>query len=76
MRTLSVSISDIEFNRLGLQNDKLTYTDLLDIVGNEVARQNHMKSIELAEKYGLNDMTMEDINKEVRAVSDNAKNNS
>jgi hypothetical protein len=76
MRTLSVSISDNEFNKLGLQNDQLTYADLLDIVSNEVARQNHMKAIELAAKYGLDKMTMDDITKEVRAVRNNAKNSS
>lgn len=72
MRTLSISISESEFAQLGLQNDQISYSDWLDIL----ARQNHLKAVELAEKYGLDKMTMEDITKEVRAVRDNAKNNS
>jgi hypothetical protein len=32
------------------------------------------KCIELAEKYGLSKMTMEEISKEVKAVRRNAKN--
>jgi len=72
MRTISISIPDSEFAKLGLQNERLSYSDWLDIL----ARQNHLKAVELAEKYGLDKMTMEDITREVRAVRDNAKNNS
>jgi hypothetical protein len=76
MRTLNISISDIEYNKFGLKNDQLTFTDFVDLVSNELSRQNLNKSVELAEKYGLSDLTMEEISKEVRAVRKNAKNNS
>ncbi|MBF9253984.1 hypothetical protein I2I11_11835 [Pontibacter sp. 172403-2] len=76
MRTLSITISDLEFNKFGIKTDKLSFSDFVDIVSKELTRQNLSKSIELAEKHGLSKMTMEDITKEVKAVRGNAKNNS
>jgi hypothetical protein len=74
MRTLNVSISEIEYNKFGIKNDKLTFTDFVDIVSKELTRQNLNKCLELAEKYGLSKMTMEEITNEVKAVRQNAKN--
>lgn len=73
MRTLSISISEIEFNKFGLKKEKLSFSDLLGILGTEITRQNLNDCIELAEKYGLSKMTMAEINKEVKAVRKNAK---
>jgi hypothetical protein len=75
MRTLNISISDIEYNKFGLKNDQLTFTDFLELVSNELSRQNLNKTVELAKKYGLSKLTMDDISKEVNAVRKNAKNN-
>ena len=74
MRTLNVSISDIEYNKFGLNNDNLTFTDFIDIVSKELTRQNLIKCIELAEKHGLSKMTMDEITNEVKAVRQDAKN--
>ena len=74
MRTLSVSISDLEFNKFGIKENKLNFTDFLDIVSKELTRQNLSKCIALAEKYGLFSMNMEEITNEVNAVRKNAKN--
>lgn len=74
MRTLSVSISDLEFNKFGIKENKLNFTDFLDIVSKELTRQNLSKCIALAEKYNLSGMTMEEITNEVNAVRKNAKN--
>ncbi len=68
MRTLNVSISDIEFDKFGLKSDELTFTDFIDIVSKELTRQNLNKCLELAEKYGLSKMTMDEITNEVKAV--------
>ena len=75
MKTLNISISDIEYNKFGLENDKLTFSHLVDLISNELSKQNLNKCIELAEKYGLSKLTMDDINKEVKAVREHAKNN-
>jgi hypothetical protein len=74
MRTLNISISDIEFNKFGIKTDKLNFTDLIDLVSKELTRQNLNKCLELAEKYGLSKMTMDEITNEVKAVRSNAKN--
>lgn len=74
MRTLNISISDIEYNKFGLKEDKLTFTDFIDIVSKELTRQNLSKCIELADKYDISKMTMNEITNEVKAVRKNAKN--
>ena len=74
MRTLNVSISDIEFNKFGIKNDILNFTDFVDIVSKELTRQNLNMCIDLAERYGLSKMTMEEITYEVKSVRCNAKN--
>ena len=74
MRTLNVSISEIEFKKFGLKADKLTFTDFIDIISKELTRQNLTKCLELADKYGISSMTMDEITKEVKAVRKNAKN--
>jgi hypothetical protein len=74
MRTLNVSISDIEYSKFGIKNDKLSFTDFIEIVSKELSKQNLSKCIELANKYGLSKMTMDEITDEVKAVRQNAKN--
>ena len=74
MRTLNISISDIEYSKFGLKEDKLSFTDFIDIISKELIRQNLNKSLELADKYGISKMTMEEISNEVKAVRQDAKN--
>jgi hypothetical protein len=74
MRTLNVSISDIEYSKFGIKNDNLSFTDFIEIVSRELSKQNLSKCIELANKYGLSKMTMEEITDEVKAVRQDAKN--
>jgi len=74
MRTLNVSISDIEYNRFGLKEETLTFTAFIELISKELTRQNLSKCLELAEKYGMSKMTMDEITDEVKAVRKNAKN--
>ena len=74
MRTLNVSISDIEYDKFGLKDEKLTFTDFIDLVSKELTRQNLNKCLQLADKYGISKMTMDEITNEVKAVRKNAKN--
>ncbi len=74
MRTLNISISDIEFNKFGLTKDKLAFSDFIDLVSRELARQNLNNCIELADKYGISNLTMDEITEEVNTVRKNAKN--
>ncbi len=75
MRTLNISISDTEFNKFGLKQNNLTFSDLIMLIRKELMRENLNKCLELAEKYGLSKMTMEEISEEVKAVRRNAKSN-
>ncbi len=73
MRTLNISISDIEYNKFGLKNEKLSFSELLEIVNKELQKLNLRKSVELAEKYDLSKLSIDEITHEVNAVR-NAKN--
>ena len=74
MRTLNVSISDIEFNKFGLKQEQLSFTEFIELVSKELMRQNLNRCVELSTKYGLSKMTMEEITNEVKVVRKNAKN--
>lgn len=73
MRTLNISISDLEFDKFGLKDNKLSFSDFLEIINRELLKQNLGKSVQLAEKYGLSKMSMDEITGEVKAVRRNAK---
>jgi hypothetical protein len=75
MKTLNIAISDLEYGKFGIPGEYLNFTDLTDIIGRELMRQNLNRCVALAEKYGLSSMTMEDITKEVKAVRKHAKSN-
>ena len=74
MKTLNISISELEYDKFGLKKDELTFTEFIDIVSKEISRQTLNKCVELSVKFGLSNMTMDEITKEVKAVRKNAKN--
>lgn len=73
MRTLNIAISDVEYTNFGLNNDKLTFTELIEIIRKELTRQNLAKCLELAGRHGLSALTMDEISNEVKTVRNNAK---
>ncbi len=73
MKTLNISISELEYNKFGIKNDSLSFSDFVDMVSKELARQTLDKCVELSERFGLADLTMDEISKEVKAVRKNAK---
>jgi hypothetical protein len=76
MKTLNVSISDVELKKFGIKKQSLFFTELVDLISREIARQNLEKSVALAEKYGLFKMTMDEILNEVKDARKGTKNNS
>jgi len=74
MKTLSISISDLEYNQFGINKDKLSFTEFVDIVNKEITKQAMNNCVRLAERYELSRMTMDEISDEVKAVR-NAKDN-
>lgn len=75
MKTVNIQISDFEFNQLGLNKNTLSFSELIDIIGKKITKETLEKSIKLANKYELSNMTMEDLDDEIKAYR-NAKNNS
>ncbi len=73
MRTLTIPISDVEFNKFGFKSNKINFSDFVEIINKELLKTNFRKSVELAEKYNLSEMTMEEISNEVKSVRNNAK---
>lgn len=74
MKTLSISISDSDYNQFGINNDSLSFSELVELVNKEITKQTLNKSILLAERYKLSGMSMDEISDEVKAVR-NAKSN-
>ncbi len=72
MRTLTVPISDIEFNKFGFSSNSMSFSELLDIINRELLKSKLDKSIQLAQKYHLSKMSMDEITNEVKSVR-NAK---
>ncbi len=74
MRTLSVPISDIEFNKFGFISNTMSFSELLDIINRELLKSKLDKSVQLAQKYNLSKMSMDEITNEVKSLR-NAKGN-
>jgi len=68
-------MSDSEFKRLGISSDTISFDELCDVLYRDITIKAAEKSIQMAEKYGLSKMTLEEINTEVAAVRQNAKRN-
>ncbi len=73
MKILNIAISDLEYSKFGIKSENLNFTDFIDLVSKELSRQNLNKCVELAEKYGLAKMSMDEITNEVKAVRRNAE---
>ena len=56
MKTLKISISEMDYDKFGIINEYMTFTEFLDIVNREMIKQNLKRSLELASKYGLSEV--------------------
>jgi hypothetical protein len=76
MKTIQVKVSETDFSKynLGLE-EVIKFTDLIEKVSLEYAKEALLACNEIAEKTGLSKMNMEEINAEIKALRD-AKNNS
>jgi len=73
MKTLNVSISDVDYKRFGIKKDELSFDDFMDIVNRKMAQETLRECVKQAKKYGLDKMTMAEIDEEIKAVRENAK---
>jgi len=74
MRTLSVSINESDFARLGFKGVNISFSELKEKLSIEYARNALAKCQRIAENSGLSEMTLDEINAEIRAVRSEVKN--
>ncbi|NEN22437.1 hypothetical protein G3O08_02840 [Cryomorpha ignava] len=70
MQTLQIKISKSDFERYKLKSTEIKFTDLVELISNEYARETLLDCNEIAEQEGLSKMTSEEINAEIKAVRD------
>ena len=68
MKTLNVSISDVEYAKFGITNNVISFSDFDDLISKKMMKKNMDAALKSAEAAGLSSMTMEDITTEVQAV--------
>ena len=68
MSTLQVSITEQDLKKFGLTNAKISFEELLDKISTEMARQAFYACQNIAERVGLSQLTLEEINAEIKAV--------
>ena len=74
MRSVTISISDKEFEQYKFNSENIAFQELLDIISLELAQQALIKCHEIAKKTGLSEMTLNEINYEIENVRAIAKN--
>jgi len=74
MMNLSVSINEDDFARLGFKDVKISFSELKEKLGIEYAREALLKCQRIAGETGLSEMTIDEIDAEIQAVRNEAKN--
>lgn len=70
MKNLNVTITNEDFVKFSINKEKINFPELVQLIKNEISKQNLSFVTEIAEKYGLSEMTMDEINAEVKAIRD------
>ena len=60
-------MSDMEYSALGLSKYSFFFSEIADLIEQQVACQALRSSVEIAEKNGISSMTMGEINAEINA---------
>lgn len=68
MKTISVQISDLEYSTFGLSKNSFLFSEIVDLIEQQSARQALLRSVEMAERNGLSTMSMDEINAEIKAA--------
>ena len=76
MRTIQIKVSETDFQKYDLgSGQEIKFSDLIEKVNLEYARKALMECNEIARQAGLSEMTLDEIDAEIKAVRD-AKNHS
>ena len=68
MKTISVQISDIEYDTFGLSKNLFLFSEFADLIEKQRAKQALRNCVAIAEQIRLSEMSMDDINAEIEAV--------
>ncbi|MBD0286513.1 MAG: hypothetical protein ICV79_13960 [Flavisolibacter sp.] len=74
-KTLTVTINDSEYGKLGLPTDNVPFDALKEKISIEYAPEAFFKCNQIAKQTGLSRLTLDEINTEINAAR-NAKNHS
>lgn len=75
MKTVQLKVSETDFLKYNLDNEsEMNFSDLVEKISLEYARQALLECNEIAQQVGLSEMTLDEINAEIQAVRD-AKSN-
>lgn len=75
MRTIQIKVSETDFKKYNLKDSEIKFTDLVELISREYARKALLEANEIAKQSGLSNMTMDEINAEIKAVRDDKTNN-
>jgi len=70
MQTIQIKISNTDLQKYNLESREIKFTDLVDLISREYARKALLECNEIAKQEGLSEMTIDEINAEIKAVRD------
>ena len=73
MKQLNVPIDELEYAKLGLTSDTISFCDLKEKLSIDYAKEALLQCNNIAGENGLSQLSLDDINAEINAVR-NAKN--
>ncbi len=73
MRTITVSIDELDFSKLGFREKKISFAELKEKISILYAKEALLKCHRIAGKTGLAKMTLKQINAEIKAARKDAK---
>ena len=76
MKMVTVSFSEQEFEKLGIQKDSIDFKDLYELISIENSRLAVLRCHEIAKEFNFSDTSMDEINEEIKLIRENAKDRS
>lgn len=70
MQTIQIKISKTDLQKYNLESREIKFTYLVDLISREYARKALLECNEIAKQEGLSEMTIDEINAEIKAVRD------
>lgn len=74
MPTLQLKISKSDLQKYNLVNKEIKFSELVDLLSKEYAKKALLQCNQIAKQKNLSNMTMDEINAEIKAVRDEKSN--